>query len=83
MRTTHTARAAHTTRKATHLMDAMRPSQAFAAPPASSTDDARRWLRLLLLALLSATTLLILPGATAQAEPGDTSTTPGGASAGY
>jgi hypothetical protein len=78
MRTTRTT---HTTRQATLGMDATRPWQAFAAPPASSSHDARGWLRAVLLTPFSAATVLLRLGAAAQAWTDDTSTTPQGARA--
>ena len=47
-------------RPAPRAMDIMRPSQAFAVPPASTLDDARRWMRLGLAALASAISLSVL-----------------------
>jgi hypothetical protein len=47
-------------RPAPRAMDLMRPSQAFAVPPTSTLDDARRWMRLGLAALASALSLSVL-----------------------
>jgi ribosomal protein S4E len=44
-------------------IDIMRPSQVFAAPPASGMHDARRWMALVFLTLAGAALLPLLVGA--------------------
>lgn len=55
-------------RPAPRAMDIMRPAQAFAVPPSSTFDDARRWMRLGIAVLGRAAALGVALASPAHAE---------------